>query len=87
MLRSNPNADCGIKLESIAFNIPDLGIYTTQIDVVRTGKCFDRTEFEYMIINDEVKYFLEKNSSDHLPVRSLKIPVEKLEPVDAISAT
>lgn len=68
-----------IKLGSIAFNIPDSGIYTTQIDVVRTGKCFDRTGFEYVIINDEVKYFLEKDSSDHIPVRSLKMPATKLK--------
>lgn len=59
----------------IEFGTPDSGIYVSRIDIIRKGKYFDGDGFEYILVNDDVKYFLEKDSPDHMPIRTVKTPV------------
>lgn len=63
----------------IEFSVPDSEIYISKIDIIRTGKCFDDNGFEYVLINDDAKYFLEKDSPDHMPIRTVKTPAFKLK--------
>lgn len=57
----------------IEFQIPEPGIYTSQIDIVRKCDCPGESDFPYLLIN-ETKYYVEPDTIDQMPIRSLKIP-------------
>lgn len=60
--------------EYLEYDVPDLGAYITKLDIVRNGESYDKQEFEYVLLNDDVKYYLEKDHSNHVPLRTVKIP-------------
>lgn len=63
----------------IEFSVPDAGIYVSRIDIIRNSKCFAGDLFEYVLANDDAKYYLEKDSPEHVRIRTLKTPALKLK--------
>lgn len=66
------------ELGFVEFNIPELDLYTSRIDIIRCGEYNPTQKFEYILLNNKMKYYLEKDHFDHMPLRSLKIPTIKL---------
>ena len=71
----------------IGYDMSDYNPYITKIDIIREGECYTGDYFEYILLNDSIKYYLEKDSSDHIPVRSLKISPVKLHNVKIFTDT
>lgn len=60
--------------EYLEYEVPAPGVYVTKLDIVRNGECYDKQDFEYVLLNGNVKYYLEKDHSNHIPLRSVKFP-------------
>ena len=62
----------------VEFDVAKYEVYLSRIDIVRSGKCLDSEKHEYILINNERKYFLEKDSHDHIPLRTISFHAIKL---------
>ena len=62
------------KDDYIEYRVSDSGVYVTKIDVERIRKCYDRQEFEYILLNGNIKYYLEKDYINHSPLRTIMNP-------------
>lgn len=63
----------------IEFDISIYNVYLSQIDIIRLGRPVEDRNYEFVVINNNLKLFLEKDSYDHIPIRTLKFPLQKIE--------
>lgn len=58
----------------LEYEVPNPVMYVTKLDIVRNGGCYSRPDFEYVLLNGSVKYYLEQDHSNHIPLRTVKFP-------------
>lgn len=71
--------DGNVLYEYIEFDLSKFNTYVSQIDIIRRGERISGNGFEYIVINNEFQYYLEKDYPTHSPVRTVKFPALKIK--------
>ena len=65
--------------EYVEFDVSKYNTYFFQIDIIRCGGYFLDNGFEYIIVNNCKKFYLEKDGPNNNLIRTVKIPAVKLQ--------
>lgn len=62
----------------VEYDFKSSDIYAYKIDIIRSGECVEYSGFESVVINNDLKLYLERDYTGHLPIRTVWFPTSKL---------